>query len=94
VFLREVFSGREHTLAEMSLSGNKRLDDLYIYTRVITCHGISFNSGFCLLFSETDPFVKRQKSNYYPHGEFQRFLQLYNYYAKTPNRQLTLTNPL
>ena len=98
VFLREVFSGREHTLAEMSLSGSKRLDDFYIYTRVITYRDISFNSGLCLLFTKTDPFVadfvKRQKNNYYPHGEFQRFLQLYNYYVKTPNRQVTITNPL
>ena len=87
-YIKEVFTGKEYTIVDIGLSGQKNYGDYYIYTRIITYNGISFGSGLNLVFRKTDGFIKNHiknhKKNYTPNGEFLRFSQLYKYLSKTP----------
>jgi hypothetical protein len=95
-FLKEVFTGVEYKIIDVGLSGNRNNDEIYIYTRIITYHGISFGTGLNFIFDKTDNFIQnyiqQHKKDYSPNGEFLRFTQLYNRYSKDPNKIKVVTN--
>ena len=89
-YLKNVFTGDEYKIIDIGLSGNLDCSNIYLYTRIITYNGISFGSGLNLVFKKTDIFIKdhiqQHKNNYTPNGEFLRFTQLYNQFAKYPDK--------
>ena len=95
-FLKEVFTGEEYKIIDVGLSGNRNNDEFYIYTRIITYHGISFGTGLNFIFDKTDNFIQnyiqQHKNDYSPNGEFLRFTQLYNRYSKHPGKIKAVTN--
>jgi hypothetical protein len=98
VYLKDIFTDVEYKIVDVALSGSQIHDNLYMYTRLITYHNISFNSGLSLTFDKKDSFIKAHikthKKNYNPEGEFFRFTQLYNHYSKNPNKIKILTNTI
>lgn len=96
VYLKEVFTGVEYKIIDVGLSGNRNNDEFYIYTRIITYHGISFGTGLNFIFTKTDSFIQnyiqQHKKDYSPNGEFLRFTQLYNRYSKHPGKIKAITN--
>ena len=94
ILLKEVFTGIEHKIIDIGLSGNPNNDEIYIYTRVITYHDISFSTGLSFVFSKKDRFIQNHiqhhKKDYSPNGEFLRFIQLYNYYSTNPDQIRTV----
>ena len=94
--LREVFTGEEYTITDIGLSGSQGAQRFYIYTRIITCRGISFGTGLNLLFAKKDPFIQdfieRERKNYMPLGEVVRFITLYNRFSKDHSGIDVLTN--
>ncbi|MCL2351777.1 MAG: SEC-C metal-binding domain-containing protein [Firmicutes bacterium] len=97
-YLKEVFTGAEYKITDVGLSGSDSYGDLYIYTRIVTYRGVSFNSGLNLIFAKKDKFVaefiRENKKDYSPYGEYVRFTQLYNQFCKFPNKVKFLTNTL
>jgi len=95
-YLKEVFTGAEYKIIDVGLSGDKNHDNFYLYTRIITYHGISFGTGLNLIFTKSDGFIKnhiqRHKKDYKPIGEFIRFTQLYNRYSKYPDKIKVVAN--
>ena len=98
VFLQNVFTGEEIKIVDIGLSGNQFNDDVYIYTRIITYHGISFNTGFTLFFCKEDGFIedyiKERKNGYNQIGEMLRFSELYNHFCEFPGKFEVVTNEL
>ncbi|TAH60701.1 MAG: hypothetical protein EWM50_06440 [Gottschalkiaceae bacterium] len=98
VYLKDIFTDIEYKIVDIALSGNHIYGDFYIYTRLIMYHGIIFNTGLSLTFNKNDRFIKNHilnhKKNYTPEAEFNRFIQLYNYYSKNPNKIQILTNTI
>ena len=93
VYIKEVFTGDEYKITDtgMSYSHSKNKNDsCYIYTRILTHNGISFNTGLSLMFEKTDPFIKdfikRHTKDYKPLGELIRFTELYNRFSKDSKR--------
>jgi len=88
-YLKEIFTGKEYKITDIALSSNQTFDDTYIYMRIVTYLGVSFGTGLSFLFSKTDPFIqdfiKRNKENYSPLGEYVRFTELYNRYSNNDN---------
>ena len=89
-YIKEVFTGKEYRIIDVGLSGQQNYCDFYIYTRIITHHGISFGSGLNFVFNKTDDFIinhiQYHKKNYAPSGEFIRFTELYNYLNNNPGK--------
>lgn len=98
VFIQEVFTGAQHTLIDVALSGSGNYSDLYLYVRIIEHQGICFNSGLNLTFFKTDPFIqehiRRHRKSYDQNGEFIRFTQLYNQFFTNPGGVTIVTNPI
>ncbi|MCL1831460.1 MAG: hypothetical protein FWG45_00950 [Oscillospiraceae bacterium] len=94
-YVKEVFTGKEFKMTDIGLSGDEDCKIL-VYTRIITYRGISFSSGLNLLFSKSDPFIvsfiKRNKKDYLPFGEFARFTELYNRYSNASDSVMALKN--
>lgn len=94
VYLKEVFTGDEYRITDIGLSGTINKDEFYIYTRIITYHGISFGTGLSMVFVKTDKFIKKHirqhKKNYDPKGEVQRFTQIYNQFSRDPGKVITI----
>jgi len=44
-YLKNVFTGVEHKIIDIGLSGQQNYNTVYLYTRIITYHGISFSTG-------------------------------------------------
>ena len=90
VYLKEIFTGVEYKIVDVSLSGSQAHDNFYMYTRLIKYNDICFNTGLNLTFDKKDSFIKAHiKSNkidYKPEGELLRFIQLYNYFSKNPDK--------
>jgi hypothetical protein len=84
-FLKEVFTGEEHTITDVALSGTASEDGPYIYTRLIEHQGICFSTGLSIAFAKSDNFIRshirEHRKNYNPHGELVRFTQLYNHFS-------------
>lgn len=96
VYFKEVFTGDEYTIIDMGLSGDRNPGAYYLYTRIITYHGISFGTGLNFLFEKKDRFIQEHirshKTGYTPAGEFVRFIQLYNRYSKHPTSVKIVSN--
>ena len=97
-YFRDVITGQELTLVDIALSGERFYDGIYLYTRVISYRGINFNTGLNLLFQKNDPFIKafikENKKDYKPLGEFSRFIDLYNHFKENPGDVKILVNTL
>jgi len=97
-YLRDVFTNKEYKLTDIALSSNKSSAEFYVYTRIITYRNISFGTGLSFTFLKDDPFInqfiKRNKKDYYPIGEFRRFIELYSHYSRDPNKVKVLTNKI
>lgn len=98
VYFKNVFTGDEYKITDVGLSGNVNFGEYYFYTRIITYHDISFNSGLNLIFAKSDSYIKQHiqhnKKNHRPEGEFLRFTQLYNYFSEDPDKVHFITNTL
>lgn len=98
VYLKDIFTDVEYKIVDIALSGSQKYDDLYMYTRLITYHDISFNTGLNLIFDKKDSFIKAHikthKKDYIPEGELLRFIELYNHYTKNPNKKKILINTI
>jgi hypothetical protein len=96
VDLKEVLSGWECRIIDLGLSDGINAPGYLIYTRIITYQGVSFSTGLSLLFKEDDPyiidFIKRERKEYSPSGEYLRFVELYNRYSKDANKPKVMTN--
>jgi hypothetical protein len=94
VYIKDVFTGDEYAIIDIGLSMSE--NDYYIYTRIISYHGINFSSGLNFLFKKTDSFIrnfiKRHGKDFTPNGELLRFTQLYNRYSRYPNKIEVVTN--
>ena len=90
VNIRDVFTGEEIMVTDVAMSGNMGPFESYIYTRIITFNGISFNTGLSLAFNKNDPFIKnhiqKYKKDYNKLGEYGRFIELYNRYSTSTDR--------
>lgn len=88
-YLKEIFTGREYKITDIALSSGMQIEKFYMYTRIITYHNISFNTGLSLMFRKTDPFIKNyikcEKKDYNPIAEFRRFIELYNRFSEDHN---------
>jgi hypothetical protein len=86
-YVKEVFTGDEYKLTDIGLSGGNDYQ-FYMYTRIITYHGISFTSGLNFIFEQSDSFIKdhiqHYKRHYSKEGELVRFIQLYNWFSENP----------
>jgi hypothetical protein len=95
-YIKEVFTGREYKITDLGLSGSSNYDRHYIYTRILTYHGISYSTGLNLLFSKKDAFIQdfiaRHEKDYLPFGDFIRFTELYNRFSKDPDRIKVIGN--
>lgn len=93
-YLKEVFTGDKYTIVDVGLSGGRNYGEFYIYTRIITYHGVSFGTGLNLIFTKDDGFIKNHirhhRKDYNPNGEMLRFTQLYNRYSKNSDRVRTV----
>ncbi len=85
VHLKDVLSGKEFWITDIAFSGNMNTDKMYIYTRVITYHDISFGTGLNIIFSKYDSFINdwisKNKPIYKDKQEITRFMELYNEYS-------------
>ena len=90
VYLKEILTGVEYKIVDVALSGSQIHDNFYMYTRLITYNDICFNTGLSLTFDKKDSFIKahikNNKKDYKPEGELLRFIELYNYFSKNPNK--------
>ncbi|MGB4439080.1 MAG: SEC-C metal-binding domain-containing protein [Sedimentibacter sp.] len=98
VYLKDIFTDIEYKIVDIALSGNHIYDNFYMYTRLIKYHDIIFNTGLSLTFTKKDGFIKNHirnhKKNYASEEELIRFIQLYNYYSRNPNKMKIFTNIL
>lgn len=89
VYLKDIFTEIEYKIVDIALSGSRVYDDIYMYTRLIKYHDITFGTGLNLIFNKNDVFIKNHirehKKDYIPEAELLRFTQLYNYYSMNPN---------
>ena len=98
VCLKEVFTGIEHRIIDIAMSGLQNSDDYYIYLRVITYNGISFGTGLNFTFKKNDPFIrqyiKRTVGKPSSFRGFSMFVDLYNQFSKDSKRIEVVTNAL
>ena len=98
VYLKDIFTDIEYKIVDIALSGNHIYDSIYLYTRLIKYHNITFNTGLSLTFDKKDRFIKNHirdhKKNYKSESELLRFIQLYNYYSKNSNNIKIVTNTI
>lgn len=98
MYLKDIFTDIEYKIVDIALSGSHIYDDFYMYTRPIKYHDITFNTGLSLIFNKEDAFIKNHirnhKKDYSSEGEFLRFIQLYNYYSKNPDKMKIFTNTI
>ena len=96
-YIKNVFTGDEYTIIDIGLSGEEDFD-VYLYTRIITYHDISFSTGLNLIFTKTNKFIKshiqKYKKDFTPDWEFGRFIELYNHFSKDNDRVKIVTMEL
>jgi preprotein translocase subunit Sss1 len=89
-YLKDVFTDREFKITDTSICASPNFENYYMYTRVITYHGISFGTGLSLIFGKTDPFItkyiEREREGFQAREEFRRFIELYNRFSKYSNK--------
>ena len=96
VYIKEVFTGAEYKIIDIGMSGDEYIEEFYLYMRIMTYCGISFNASSSFIFKKSDSFIKdyiaRHKKDYKPLGELLRFTELYNRYSKDKNGVKMVTN--
>ena len=95
IHMKDVLNGKEFWITDIGLSGNISNDTIYLYTRIVTYHEISFGTGLNIVFNKDDEFINNWISNnrevYQNKQEITRFLELYNEY-KRDNKGITVIN--
>ena len=90
VYLRNVLNNKEYCIIDFELSCNVIYGQIYVYTRVITYHDISFGTGFNFAFFKDDKFIckwiKRNLKEIDKKQEITRFIELYREYMKNDNK--------
>ena len=73
-------------MTDIGLSSNIHNEKIYLYTRIITYHDISFGTGLNIIFNKEDRFIKNwileNKKKYNKKQEIVRFIELYNEYIR------------
>ena len=96
VLLEDIFTGEKIQIIDIALSSGQKIDNQYIYTRLITYNGFSFGTGLSFVFKKTDPFIKKfieqEKKDYRKNDEFRRFILLYNQYIQSEDSVPTRAN--
>lgn len=86
IHLRNVLNNKEYCVTDIGFSSNIHNDKIYLYTRIITYHGISFGTGFNLAFDKNDEFIskwiKENLNDINKKQEITRFMELYNEYER------------
>lgn len=86
IYLRNVLNNKEYCVTDVGFSSNLHNDKIYLYTRIITYHGISFGTGFNLAFDKNDEFIckwiRANLNDIDKKQEITRFMELYNEYEK------------
>lgn len=86
IHLRNVLNNKKYCITDVGFSSNLHNDKIYIYTRIITYHGISFGTGLNLVFDKNDEFIikwiKENLQGIDKKQEITRFMELYNEYEK------------
>ena len=98
VHLKNVLNNQEYCMTDVGFSSNLHNDKIYLYTRIITYHGISFGTGLNLAFDKNDEFIckwiKENLKNINEKQELSRFLELYNEYQKNDKKVKVLSKNL
>lgn len=86
IYLKNVLNNKEYCVTDIAFSSNLHNDKYYLYSRIITYHGISFGTGFNLVFDKKDKFIckwiKENLKEIDKKQEITRFMELYNEYQK------------
>lgn len=86
IHLRNVLNDKKYCMTDIGFSSNLHNNKLYIYTRIITYHGISFGTGLNLVFDKNDEFIckwiEENLDKFDKKIETRRFMELYNEYQK------------
>ena len=86
VYLKNVLNNKNYCITDVGLSSNIYNDKIYLYTRIITYHNISFGTGFNLAFDKNDPFICKWIKENLNFGnqkqEIIQFMELYNEFIK------------
>ncbi len=94
IYLKNVLNNKEYCITDIGLSSNLHNDKFYLYTRIITYHGISFGTGFNLVFDKNDEFIckwiKENLKDIDKKQEVTRFMELYNEYAENDKGLIVL----
>jgi len=95
-YLKDVFTGRKFKITDTSICASPNFENYYMYTRVITYHGVSFGTGLSLIFGKADPFItkyiERERKDFQAREEFRRFIELYNRFSKYPNEHKVVSH--
>lgn len=98
VHLKNVLTNNEYCMTDIGFSSNIHNDKIYLYTRIITYHGISFGTGLNLAFDKKDKFIKKWiKENIKDidkKQEISRFIELYNEYDRNDEKIKILSKNL
>lgn len=98
VHLKNVLNDKEYCMTDVGFSSNLNNDKIYLYTRIITYHGISFGTGLNLAFDKNDEFIckwiKENLKKINEKQEISRFLELYNEYQKNDKKVKVLSKNL
>lgn len=90
IYLRNVLNNKEYCVTDVGFSSNLYNDKIYLYTRIITYHGISFGTGLNLAFDKNDEFIckwiKENLNDIDRKQEITRFMELYNEYKRNDKR--------
>ncbi|MCI8412129.1 MAG: hypothetical protein HFJ40_06875 [Clostridia bacterium] len=86
IHLKNVLNNKEYCITDIGFSSNIHNDKIYLYTRIITYHGISFGTGLNLAFDKNDKFIckwiKENSKDIDKKQEISRFMELYNEYER------------
>lgn len=98
VHLKNVLNNKEYCITDIGFSSNIHNDKMYIYTRIVTYHGISFGTGLNLAFDKNDKFIckwiKENLNDVDKKKEISRFIELYNEYEKNDKKIRVLSKNL
>lgn len=98
VHLRNVLNNKEYCITDIGFSSNIHNDKIYLYTRIITYHGISFGTGLNIAFDKNDKFIckwiEENLNDFDNKQEISRFMELYNEYERNEKRIKVLSKNL
>lgn len=98
VHLKNVLDNKEYCITDIGFSSNLHNDKIYLYTRIITYHNISFGTGLNLAFDKNDEFIcrwiKENLKDINKKQEISRFIELYNEYKENDKKITVLSRNL